>query len=80
MKDLIIKEKTLKREIFVLVSLFIISVLLNIYAIIIYDGSFIEIFTQIGWVVAITFLLYIIWLVLQLFFNLIKCAWKKAKS
>ena len=60
MKDLTIKAATLKREGTILLILFGVAVIINIYAIITLGGNFIELFTQIGWTVVITLVLYLV--------------------
>ncbi len=60
MKDLTIKAETLKREGIILLILFGVAVLVNVYAIITLDGSFIELFTQLGWTVFIAVVLYVL--------------------
>lgn len=74
MKDLVITAKKLKREFFYLAGSFIFSFLLNVFAVILYKTAWFEVFSQIGYVVVITLVLYIIatfvrvllWLVLKL--------------
>jgi len=60
MNDLIIRAKTLKREGVILIILFVVSFLVNLYAVIAFDGSYLELFTQIGWVLVITLVLYLV--------------------
>ena len=71
MKDLIIKAATLKREGLILIILFAVSILINLYAIISFDGSFSELFTQIGWVLAITLFLYLIIAFVRVLFHFV---------
>lgn len=62
MKDITIniKENSLKRELIILISAFVIAVLINLYAIITRDGNFIELFTQIGWTIIIGLVIYVL--------------------
>jgi hypothetical protein len=75
MKDIVISEKKIKREVFYLAGSFIFSFLLNVFAVIFYKTAWFEVFSQIGYVVIITLVLYLIitfvrvmwWLVKKLF-------------
>lgn len=59
MKDLIITSNRLKKEIYILSTCFIIAFLINIFSIITFKTPWYEMFTQIGYVVAITLILYL---------------------
>ncbi len=60
MKDLIITSRQLKKEIYILSACFAAAFLTNIVSIIIFKTPWYEIFTQIGYVVVITIVLYLI--------------------
>lgn len=77
MKDLVISSKTIKRELFVLLSCFIVAFLINIASIIIYKTSWVEIFTQLGYVVVIAIVLYLLSGAVRLLIYLIKRAFRK---
>lgn len=65
MKDIVIKATTLKRELYILLAAFIVGVLINLYAIITRDGSYIELITQIGWTMVIGVILYALLAILR---------------
>ena len=65
MKEIVIKESTLKRELYILLTTFVLAVLINLYAIITRDGSYIELITQIGWTVVICVILYILYAIIR---------------
>lgn len=60
MKDIVISSKRVKKEVAILLTCFIIAFVINIASIVIYKTSWLEIFTQIGYVVVITLVLYLI--------------------
>jgi cation transporter-like permease len=59
MKDIIITGKRRKKEILILVSCFAIAFLINVLAIIVYKTPWYEAFTQIGYVLVITLVLFL---------------------
>ena len=62
MKETIISAKRKKTEIYTWLVCFVIANLANLYAIIAYDGtSFWELFTSLGYVLAASLVLYVIW-------------------
>jgi uncharacterized membrane protein len=72
MNDIIIPHKRVKREIWTLVSCFVIANLINLYAIITFKTKFTELFTMIGYVVVTSLALYFVWSLLRSAFYLIK--------
>ena len=60
-----------KRELVVLLFCFAIAFLFNLYAVIRYDGRFVELFSQIGYVCVITGVLYVITVLVRLLLWLI---------
>ena len=58
MKEIVITAKRINKELLLLLACFIFAFLLNVAAVIIYSTPGVEIFTQIGYVVAITLVLY----------------------
>jgi len=61
MKDIIIKGKAIRRELTILLGMFLISFLVNVYAIASYDDtSWNELITSIGFVVVLAIVLYIV--------------------
>lgn len=59
MKDIVISSKRMKKEVAILLACFIIAFVINIASIVIYKTSWLEIFTQIGYVIIITLILYL---------------------
>lgn len=60
MKDLVITPKRLKKEIYILLACFATAFLANIGAIIYFKTPWVEVFTQIGYVIVITIGLFVI--------------------
>lgn len=79
MKDLIITSRRLKKEIYILSTCFIIAFLINIFSIITFKTPWYEIFTQIGYVIVITFVLYLIMACLRLFATIVLTIFKMKK-
>jgi hypothetical protein len=75
MKDIIITEKMVRREMYVLLGCFVAACLVNVGAIIAYDRPWSELYSQIGFVFFITGGIYIllgifrffVWLVARIF-------------
>lgn len=64
MKDITIKGADLRRECFILLGCFIAAVCINIFAILKYDRPASELFTMLGYVVAVSVVLYgLSWLI-----------------
>ena len=72
MKDILITSARLKKELRILFYCFVLSFLINISAIIMYKTPWFEAFTQIGYVIAITLILYFIVSLFRIFFIFIK--------
>ena len=64
MKDITIPGRILKRELIILGCLFIAAWLVDVYAVLKFHGHWTELFTQVGFVLAITAILYLIRLLL----------------
>jgi hypothetical protein len=75
MKDIVITEKMIHRELFILLGCFVAACLVNVGAIIAYDRPWSELYSQIGFVFFITGGIYIllgifrffVWLVARIF-------------
>lgn len=80
MKDITIKEESIKRELAILLITFVIAVLINVYAIITRGGSFVELFTQIGWTIVIALVLYILFAVIRAIYFGIVHLFQKSKA
>lgn len=72
MKDTIVTARRKKTEIITLLVCFVIANLVHIYAIITYNGSFMEMITSIFYIFIFTFVIYAFWGVLRLLFYGIK--------
>lgn len=71
MKDIVISSKRMKKEVAILLACFIIAFVINIASIVIYKTSWLEIFTQIGYVIIITLTLYLVIAFIRLIIYLI---------
>lgn len=58
MKDIIISARRIRLECFIALSCFLTAFILNIYAVVHYDRSWVELFSQLGFVVVIAVVLY----------------------
>lgn len=72
MKDVIIKKETITSEIRLWIILFVISFILNAVAIVIYNAPWLELITQLHYVIILSLFLYCLLLVLRFGFYLIK--------
>ncbi len=72
MKDIVITSRRQKKEIIILCSCIVIAVLLNIYAIILYQTLWSELWTQFFRTLSIGVFIYILSVVLRLFLRGIK--------
>lgn len=63
MKDIIIKNSTLKREIIIWIISLVIAIAINIYAILKYNASWTELLTQIPVMILISVLIYFVTLI-----------------
>lgn len=63
MKDIIITSRRLRQERNIYLQSFILAFIINVIAIIVYSRPWIEVISQIGYVIAISFLIYfLIWI------------------
>ena len=60
MKDIIIKSDTVKRELLVFGACFVLACLMNIYAIAQAGTPWVELLTQLGYVIVIAVVLYVL--------------------
>jgi hypothetical protein len=80
MKDVTIKGKSIKRELWILLGCFVAAVCVNIFAIIKYSRPAKELITMIGYVIAVAFLLYLLLLLIRLVIWLIILLIRKISS
>ncbi len=76
-KDIIIKAKTIKQEIWVFLGTFIVAFCLNIFAILHYKTQWKELYTHFHIVLLLTVALYIAVLLIRLLFCFVKRQFKK---
>lgn len=75
MKDIVITEKKVKRELWILLGCFVFAVLFDLFGVIKYGKPFVEVFRTIGYEIVIAAGVYVIlaffrlavWLILSLF-------------
>jgi hypothetical protein len=79
MKKIIITGNHLKRGFFIWFLSFIVAVVINIYSIVKYDTSWTELYSQIGFVVMISVMIYIVVLVFRGLFFLLDFILRKRK-
>lgn len=72
MKDIVINSRRVKKELNFLLLCFIVAFLTNVVAIIIYKTSWIEILTQLGYVLILAISLYFLLAVFRLVIKLLK--------
>ena len=77
MKDIIITAKKVKKEIVIILVCFALAFLINIGSIIAFKTPWYEMFTQIGYVIVITLILYFITSFLRLIVYLLKKTTRK---
>lgn len=80
MKDTVITARRKKRELYVLLICFVLANLLNVYAILVYGGSFIELVTSFFYILSFTIALYITAGIFRLLYWGIKCLLTRKKS
>ena len=72
MKDTVITARRKRTEIVSVSVCFALAVLINIGSIIYFKTPFYEVFTQIGYTLVITLVLYLVWIIIRLIFSLFK--------
>lgn len=77
MRETVITAKRKRTEIISYIVCFVIANLLNLYAIIQYNTSFLELLTSIGFVLVASFVLYGSWILIRLLFFGIKKIFSK---
>ena len=77
MKDIVITEKMIRRELFVLLGCFVAACLVNVGAIIAYDRPWSELYSQIGFVLFITGGIYVLLAIFRLLVWLVAKIFKK---
>ena len=77
MKDTIVTGGRKKIELISVLVCFVIAFLINVYAVITYRAPLSELFWSLGYVVATTVALYVVWVALRLIVYGIKCLFVK---
>jgi len=72
MKDIVITSKDIKREIMVWVCALIAAQLMNVYAIVKFDTQWSELYSQLGYVVMLSVVLYLLIAMVRYLVNLIR--------
>lgn len=66
MKDIVITEKKIKKELYILLGCFVFASILNVISIVLFKTAWQEVFTQIGYVLIIAFVTYLLMAVIRL--------------
>ncbi len=80
MKDIVIPSQKVKREAWIFLGCFIFAFLLNIAAIIIYKTPWYEAFTQIGYIIVIAVVLYLLMALIRFLIFIIGKLFKRQKK
>lgn len=79
MKDIIIGAKRIKTELLTFLACFVIANLLNLYSIIAYKTAYVELLTQIFYVLLFSVALYIVWTIIRIIIFTSKKLFKSKK-
>lgn len=80
MKDTVLTARRKKIEIITLLVCFVLANLVNLYAIITYHRSMMEMITSIFYIIIFAFVLYAAWALLRLFFYGVKALFTKKRN
>lgn len=80
MKDIIISERIVRRELKVLACCFVAAVLVNIVAIVMYDRPWTEVFSMIGYEVVISIVLYLAFTLIRVVVFLCRIAFSRLRK
>lgn len=80
LKDITLSAKQIRKEIIILLVCFAVAMAVNIFSIIKYATPWYEVFTQIGFVLIITALLYIICIAVRILVWLVKLLVSKCRG
>ncbi|MDR1518042.1 MAG: hypothetical protein LBS52_08130 [Dysgonamonadaceae bacterium] len=80
MKDIVITSKIIKRELRIWLACFLLAFLLNIVAICIYKTSWVEAFSQIGYVLVISIVCYALLAFFRLLAHWLLRAFRKGRK
>lgn len=80
MKDTVLTARRKKIEIITLLVCFVLANLVNLYAIITYHRSMMEMITSIFYIIIFAFVLYVAWALLRLLFYGVKALFTKKRN
>lgn len=66
MKDIVVRSRVIRRELMLLGVMFVVASLMNVYAIVVHQGQWSELLSQLHVVVLLTLFLYALVLVIRL--------------
>ncbi len=75
MKDVVIRAQAIKRELLLLVLLLVAAIVMNVYAIVVHEGQWSELISQLHIVVLLTLFLYAVVWIARLIFLGIRALW-----
>ena len=78
MKDIKITNQHIRRELLWLLIAFVIANFMNVYAISAYETSWSEMFSQLGYIIILSFVLYVVLWILRGIFRLVKGIFRKS--
>ena len=80
MKDTIVTARRKKIELITLLICFVVSNLINLYAIIAYHAPFTEMITSIFYIIIFAFVLYALWGILRLLFYGLRALFTRSRT
>ena len=75
MKDVVIRAQTIKRELLLLVLLLVVAFVMNMYAIVVHEGQWSELISQLHIVVLLALFFYVVVWIVRLIFWGIRALW-----
>jgi len=78
MKDIVVKTGVIKRELMLLGVMFVVAFVMNVYAIVVHQGQWSELLSQLHIVVLLTLFLYALVLLIRLVYWGGRAVWKRA--
>jgi len=80
MKDIVVTAKRIKKELCILLGCFAFACILNVISIMLFQTAWLEIFTQIGYVLIITFSIYVLVTFIRLVIRLFRALLSSGKQ
>ena len=78
MKDIVVRSRVIRRELMLLGVMFLVAFLMNVYAIVVHQGQWSELLTQLHVVVLLTLFLYVLVLLIRLVYWGGRAVWMRA--